>query len=97
MFRKLIALLITVMLVMSAFAAIAEETWMPEWNMDADVVVVGFGPAGAMAAKSAMEEGASVLVVEKAPELWLYQAIYGRTDLPERGRSFDSGKCTAHF
>lgn len=68
MFRKLIALLITVMLVMSAFAAIAEETWMPEWNMDADVVVVGFGPAGAMAAKSAMEEGASVLVVEKAPE-----------------------------
>lgn len=68
MFRKLIALLITVMLVMSAFAAIAEETWMPEWNMDADVVVVGFGPAGAMAAKSAMEGGASVLVVEKAPE-----------------------------
>ena len=68
MSRKLIALLIAVMLVMSAFAAIAEETWMPEWDMDADVVVVGFGPAGAMAAKSAMEEGASVLVVEKAPE-----------------------------
>ena len=63
MSRKLIALLIAVMLVMSAFAAIAEETWMPEWDMDADVVVVGFGPAGAMAAKSAMEEGASVLVV----------------------------------
>ena len=70
MTRKLIALLAAVMMVMCAVAAAAEETpaWMPAWDMDADVVVVGFGPAGAMAAKSAMEEGASVLVVEKAPE-----------------------------
>lgn len=71
--RKLIALLMAAALLMSAFAgmAFAEEKpyWMPEsWDMAADVVVVGFGPAGAMAAKSAMEEGASVLVVEKAPE-----------------------------
>ena len=36
------------------------------WNGEYDVVVVGFGGAGAVAAKTAAEEGASVLLVEKA-------------------------------
>ena len=36
------------------------------WDREADVVVIGFGPAGAFAAKSAMENGATALVVEKA-------------------------------
>ncbi len=70
MMRKLFTLTLALMLAVSLVitSAAAEETasWMPEWDMDADVVVVGFGPAGAMAAKSAMENGASVLVVEKA-------------------------------
>ena len=37
------------------------------WDGQYDVVVVGFGGAGAVAAKSAAEAGASVLVVDKAP------------------------------
>ena len=65
--RKLITLLLAAVLTMALCLTAAAETasWMPEWDMDADVVVVGFGPAGAMAAKSAMENGASVLIVEK--------------------------------
>lgn len=67
MTRKLITLLLAAVLTMALCLTAAAETasWMPEWDMDADVVVVGFGPAGAMAAKSAMENGASVLIVEK--------------------------------
>ena len=37
------------------------------WDGLYDVVVVGFGGAGAVAAKSAADAGASVLVVDKAP------------------------------
>ncbi|MBQ9301353.1 MAG: FAD-dependent oxidoreductase, partial [Clostridia bacterium] len=53
---------------LGAVPALAEEThsWMPAWDRDADVVVVGFGPAGAMAARAAYENGASTLIVEKA-------------------------------
>lgn len=36
------------------------------WDGEYDVVVIGFGGAGAVAAKTAAEEGASVLLVEKA-------------------------------
>lgn len=35
------------------------------WNGEYDVVVIGFGGAGAVAAKTAAEEGASVLLLEK--------------------------------
>lgn len=38
------------------------------WDAEYDVVVVGFGGAGAVAAKTAADEGARVLLVEKAPE-----------------------------
>lgn len=68
--RKLMAALMAAALILCALCAFAaaEETpdWMPAWDREADVVVVGFGPAGASAAKAAMENGASVLVVEKA-------------------------------
>ncbi|MEE8167942.1 MAG: NAD(P)/FAD-dependent oxidoreductase [Candidatus Hydrothermarchaeales archaeon] len=37
--------------------------------MDYDVVVVGAGPAGSMVARTLAENGASVLVVEKRPEI----------------------------
>ena len=37
-----------------------------EWDLDADVVVVGFGAAGACAAIGALAEGADVLVLERA-------------------------------
>ena len=38
------------------------------WDYEADVVIVGFGGAGASAAITAEAEGASVLVLEKNPE-----------------------------
>jgi len=37
------------------------------WDREADVVVVGYGGAGAVAAVAAHDSGASVLVLEKAP------------------------------
>jgi hypothetical protein len=39
-----------------------------KWDKEADVVVVGYGGAGAVAAITAHDAGAKVLVVEKAPE-----------------------------
>ncbi len=39
-----------------------------KWDAEYDVVVVGMGDAGLAAAVSAAEEGASVLLLEKAPE-----------------------------
>lgn len=38
-----------------------------EWNGEYDVVVVGFGGAGAVAARYAAQEGAKVLLIDKAP------------------------------
>lgn len=38
------------------------------WDGEYDVVVVGFGGAGAVAARNAADAGASVLLVDKAPE-----------------------------
>jgi len=41
---------------------------LPKWDEDADVVVVGYGFAGATAAITAHDSGAKVLLLEKAPE-----------------------------
>ncbi len=40
-----------------------------KWDREADVVVVGYGGAGAVAAITVAEQGASVLVIEKTPEI----------------------------
>jgi succinate dehydrogenase/fumarate reductase flavoprotein subunit len=40
-----------------------------KWDFEADVVVVGYGGAGACAAISAAEQGAKVLVIEKSPDI----------------------------
>lgn len=46
-----------------------QQSWLPEkWDREADVVVVGFGGAGAATAITAHDLGASVLLLEKAPE-----------------------------
>ena len=39
-----------------------------EWDVEADVVVVGFGAAGFAASVTAHELGATVVILEKAPE-----------------------------
>ena len=39
-----------------------------KWDGEYDVIVVGFGGAGAVAAKTAADEGAGVLLLDKAPE-----------------------------
>jgi succinate dehydrogenase/fumarate reductase flavoprotein subunit len=41
---------------------------MTNWDLEADVVVVGFGAAGVAAAVTAHDLGAAVLILEKAPE-----------------------------
>ena len=45
--------------------AMADE---PAWDAEYDVVVLGYGGAGANAAVAAYEQGAKVLLAEKAPE-----------------------------
>lgn len=57
------------------------------WDGRYDVVVVGFGGAGAVAAKTAADEGAKVLLLEKAPEgheggntRYCGQLVVGSTD-----------------
>ncbi len=47
----------------------AESSWLPEaWDAEADIVIVGFGGAGASAALEAGRQGLSVIVLEKSPE-----------------------------
>ncbi len=46
-----------------------QQPWLPEkWDKEADLVIVGFGAAGAAAAITAQGLGAKVLMLEKAPE-----------------------------
>jgi succinate dehydrogenase/fumarate reductase flavoprotein subunit len=40
----------------------------PEWDIETDVVVVGFGAAGVAASVTAHDLGAQVVILEKAPE-----------------------------
>ncbi|MFC1989972.1 FAD-dependent oxidoreductase [Chloroflexota bacterium] len=44
------------------------KPWLPEkWDFEVDVVVVGYGGAGACAAIASHDTGAKVLILEKAP------------------------------
>ena len=46
-----------------------QQPWLPKkWDKEADVVVIGFGGAGAAAGIVAHDMGARVLMLEKAPE-----------------------------
>ncbi|MFC1899984.1 FAD-dependent oxidoreductase [Chloroflexota bacterium] len=45
------------------------SVWLPQkWDKETDVVVVGYGGAGAVAAITVSEEGGKVILLEKAPE-----------------------------
>jgi 3-oxo-5alpha-steroid 4-dehydrogenase len=46
--------------------ALLADADIAHWDHDADVIVVGFGSAGASAALGAREAGASVLLLERA-------------------------------
>lgn len=63
---RLIRGILSVCLILSLMTGIcaAEE----DWNAQYDVVVIGFGGAGASAAIEAADAGAKVLVLEKAPK-----------------------------
>ncbi len=69
MSKKICSLFLVLILfaTLAVSTAMAESTpaWMPEWDREADVVVVGCGPAGAMAAKAALDNGATTLILEK--------------------------------
>ena len=52
----------------SASASQANSTLPKKWDLEADVVVLGFGGAGATTAIVAAQNGASVVVLEKNPE-----------------------------
>lgn len=52
----------------SASATQANSTLPKKWDLEADVVVLGFGGAGATTAIVAAQNGASVVVLEKNPE-----------------------------
>ena len=73
--RSLLAVLLALIMTVSLVTAFAEGdsdviTYADAvaWDGCYDVVVVGFGAAGAVSARAAAEEGATVLVLEKAPE-----------------------------
>lgn len=54
-----------------AFAeeAAPSQNWMPEtWTDEADLIVVGYGGAGALATIAGLYEGASVITLEKSSE-----------------------------
>ena len=53
---------------MAAVPALADEAAEPQWTHEADVVVVGMGGAGDAAAVAALENGASVIVLEKTEQ-----------------------------
>ncbi|MDR1183439.1 MAG: FAD-binding protein [Coriobacteriales bacterium] len=44
------------------------DSWVPEWTDEADLIVIGYGGAGAMAAIAGLDAGASVIVLEKSSE-----------------------------
>lgn len=71
--KKTFVWILTLALCLSMFAGIAGAEMLTyadtiAWDGEYDVVVAGFGGAGATAASYAADAGAKVLLVEKAPE-----------------------------
>jgi len=64
-----------------------------DWDREADVVVVGYGGAGVVAAITAHDAGAKVLVLEKSPSL----ASVGVTDGPYPALQISGGGGNTHI
>ncbi len=48
---------------------VQQNSWLPaKWDKETDVVIVGYGATGAVAAITVSEEGGRAIVIEKAPE-----------------------------
>lgn len=68
-------LILTMLVSMMGISLYAEEG--PEWDYEADVVVIGAGGSGLPAALKAMEAGASVILVEANWEVGGHAAVSG--------------------
>lgn len=70
--KKLLTLVLSLCLIISAcVCGVAEGDSFERtvaWDAEYDVIVIGFGAAGATASVTAAEAGAKVLLLEKAPE-----------------------------
>lgn len=69
--KLLSAILAAMLLLTTALPAFAQDVPFEatiEWDAEYDVVVAGFGGAGAVSAITAADEGAKVLLLEKGPE-----------------------------
>lgn len=95
-FLKTAALSAAGMTALSMGAAAAENAekpaYLPEkWDYEADVVVCGYGVVGAMAAREAIAQGASCLVLEKASE-----ALSGGAGISSAGAVFPNNPLAMH-
>ena len=77
-----------------------QQPWLPAaWDREADVVVVGFGAAGAAAAITAQEAGRHVILLDKAPEgqeggnTRVAGQGYLNTSSPEKARMYLKALC----
>ena len=53
----------------AAEAGVTQSDQIKKWDLEAGVVVLGLGAAGLMTAITAYDQGADVLILEKAPEV----------------------------
>ena len=63
------------------------------WHEAADVVVVGYGYAGAVAALEAHDAGANVLLIEKMPDPGAFRSRPEETSARSRVRKKASATC----
>ena len=102
--KKLLSLVLSLGLMLSLAIPAAAQEGMAyadtvAWDAQYDVVVVGFGGAGAAASIAAAEEGAQVLLTEKAPlgheggnTRYSYQIILNYTDYDD-GVAYLKAEC----
>ena len=68
--KRIISLFLVLCLILGLTCLASADTFEStiDWAAEYDVIVIGFGAAGATAATAAADEGAKVLLLEKAPE-----------------------------